>query len=208
MSKSLYRLVQNQAPAEEPVSLAEMKDFLRLTQDADDDSLAAFIAAARQMCEDATGMAFVTRGYSLYLDRWPVAPQGGWWDGVREGADTASAQMALALPYPPLCAIDAVVTYDAAHVESAFTDGYIADIAGARLVLTGAPPQTTRAASGIEVRYQAGYGAAVNVPAVFRQAIKMVAAYLYEHRGADSGNALTASGARAVLQPYRMMDLA
>ena len=61
-------LVITTPPAAEPLTLEEAKAHLRITHDADDDAINALISAAREMCESYTGLALITRGYSLYLD--------------------------------------------------------------------------------------------------------------------------------------------
>lgn len=58
----------------------------------------------------------------------------------------------------------------------------------------------------LAIEYTAGYGATVaSVPEEIRNAIMMLAAFLYEHRGScDGAEAMNRSGAGAALRPYRM----
>lgn len=63
-------LIETTPPEAEPLTLEEAKAHLRITHDADDDVINALIRAARGMCENDTGLALITRGYSLYLDVW------------------------------------------------------------------------------------------------------------------------------------------
>ncbi len=55
-----------------------------------------------------------------------------------------------------------------------------------RLVLSGTAPVTVgKAVNGIEIDVTAGYGpSSLDVPAPLRQAIMMLVAHWYEHRGA------------------------
>ena len=60
------------APASEPVSLAEAKLFLRVEHDDDDDLIAALIAAARVQVEAQTRRALITQTWRLVRDVWPA----------------------------------------------------------------------------------------------------------------------------------------
>ena len=69
-------------------------------------------------------------------------------------------------------------------------------------------PLPGRAASGIEIRFTAGYGAAPgDVPEALRQGLRLLVAHLYEHRGDDMETAASASGAVRLWQPYRLAVL-
>ena len=62
----------NTPPAAEPVTLAEAKAWLRVDTGDDDDALiTSLISAARARAEWHTGRAFVTQGWTLWLDCWP-----------------------------------------------------------------------------------------------------------------------------------------
>jgi uncharacterized phiE125 gp8 family phage protein len=176
-------VVETAPPGAEPLSLQEAKDYLRVTGDGDDALIAGLITAAREACEDYTGRALITRGYSLFLDAWP------------EGD--------LMLPRPPLVA----VTQIRVAASDVPPESYVADASG-RLVFLSSPPAPGVAARGIEIRFTAGYGArAEDVPAALRTGMKQVVARLYESRGdTESGLALPSS-ARALFHAYRVMGL-
>ena len=213
MSQSLYRLTETTPPGAEPLTLDEVKTFLRIDHDNDDAFVSGLIAVARQFCENITGRSLITRSYSLYLDAWPSTASSGWWDGVREGADIASSTAALPLPKPPLLSVTQVNVYAADNTSSIFAaSNYFVDTAGVpgRLVLTqgAVPPTPGRVANGIEIQLKAGYGATPqSVPALLRQGMKKMIAHLYEHRGDSADQALLASGAAAIFQTHRVMSL-
>lgn len=209
MSKPLFRLKETAPPEAEPLSLAEAKAHLRVTHADDDALISSLVKAARELCEAFTGRAFITRGLSLFLDRWPVPRQGEWWDGVREGAGVSPADTALSLPRAPLYSVTDIRIYDEAGAASAYdANAYYVDTTGprGRIVLKDAatPPVAQRRAAGIEIRYTAGYGAAsASLPSPVIEAVRQTVAHLYANRG-DANVSLPAA-ARGLLQPYRLM---
>lgn len=178
-------------PASEPVSVAELRDHLRLPATVEEDFLVSSIASARMLCEEATGMALITRSYGLFIDRWPQEAR------------------SIDLPQGPVQAVTGVYLYDIEGAAMALDASYYAaDVQGARLSLHMAPPAPTQALSGIEIRYDAGYGDAGDVPALFKQAIKQLAGYLYANRGDVAvGDALVKSGALGLIGTQRPRSL-
>jgi uncharacterized phiE125 gp8 family phage protein len=171
-------------PAQEPVSLAEAKAWLRVESGNDEDGLiTSLIAAARVRCEWHTGRAFVTQGWTLWLD------------DIGDGA--------IALPLPPLIAVGAVTQYGADDSEAVLdASGYQVDAPGGRLVFA-APHAGLRAVNGVAIAFTAGYGDAAAVPAPIKTAILQSIAWLYDHRGGDG----LPDAALALLAPYRAVRL-
>lgn len=115
-------LVCLQPPAVEPVSLAELKEFLRI--DADDASQDATIADlaldARAYCETFTARKFVQQQWQLLMDFFP-----GYIDMKLAGAKVSSPfvsgsnavlvgiRYGIVLPFPPVRSIDAFVYQNA-----------------------------------------------------------------------------------------------
>jgi len=182
-------------PASEPVSIAELREYLRLAADADDALLSEMVKAARGICEGFTGRCFIAQGFSLFL---VALPQSG----------------DISLPRRPFLALDFVKTHapDGTAAEEDMAR-YEIDIAGGRVALkAGAlPPQSVKRQGGIEIGFTAGYGVtAEQVPAALRQAVLRVAADLYEKRGdmqSPSGSVILRSGAAGLLQPFRIIGL-
>jgi uncharacterized phiE125 gp8 family phage protein len=182
------------APAEEPVSLAEMKAWLRLDGADEDDVLAAVIATARAAVEARSGRRLVAQGWRWALDRWPPAP-------------------VLQLPVSPVRAIDAVRVRDAAGAAVSLpASAWQLDAASdpARLALLAAVPAPGRPLAGIEIDIAAGYGAPAAVPPALKLAVRLTAARLFENRGEqpDEGElpALPAT-AGALVGPFRLRRL-
>jgi uncharacterized phiE125 gp8 family phage protein len=182
-------------PALEPVSLADAKLHMRIDSDDDDALIIAAIVAARVHVESTSRRRLITQGWRVYLDRWPRG-------------------RTLNIPVAPLQSVDEVRVFDAAGVATVVDPGlYAVDTASVpgRVVLTAGPPAAGAAANGIEIDVTAGYGAtSIDVPTPLRQAIMMLVAHWYEHRGAvghDQAGDVPPLGYDALVAPYRVLSL-
>lgn len=175
----------NTPPAAEPVTLDQAKAWLRVESGGDEDALiSALIPAARARAEWHTGRAFVTQGWTLWLDR---------------------ADICIAVPLPPLQAVASVTLYkrdDSAVVLAA--GDYTVDAAGSRVLLKTSP-FGLRPINAAAIAFTAGYGDAADVPADIAQAILQIVSALYEHRGGEP--APTPDSALALLAPYRVLKI-
>ncbi|MGN6515703.1 MAG: head-tail connector protein [Rhizomicrobium sp.] len=178
-------------PAAEPVTLDQAKAHLRVDTTDDDALITSLIAAARARAEWHTGRAFVTQSWTLWLDGWPCG-------GIIE------------IPLPPLQSVASVTAYaqdDGATVLDAATYQLDPAASPARLALkpNASPPVALRALNAIAVAFTAGYGDAGAVPAPIQQAILMIVAALYAHRGDEAAD--IPQEALALLAPYRVVKL-
>jgi len=176
-------------PVGEPVTLADAKAHLRIDTSDDDALITALITAARARAEWHTGRAFMTQGWSLWLDRWPAA-------GI------------VRIPLPPLTAVSAVTLYARDDTASLLDPTrIIVDLAGSRIALrqTTILPPLLRVIDAIRVSFIAGYGAAADVPQPLKSAILETVVFLYEHRG--DAPAELPSDIQALLAPYRVFKL-
>lgn len=186
------------APALEPLSLNEVKQQLRLEdQDGEDAALiAGLIRAARQQAESYLGRALITQSWSLWLDRWPT--EGKAW---------------VALPRPPLQSVAFMKSYDEADAATVVPAAdYFVDSSGepGRVVLRKgvAAPEARRAAKGLEIRFNAGYGDDPHdVPEDIRAGLLLLIAHLYENRGDRPSGAMSLSGAAQLWQAHRVLRL-
>lgn len=147
------------APSEEPVSLAEAKAWLRLDTDEEDALVASLLAASRDHVERATRRLLVAQTWRL---RWDIC------------ADE------LRFPFAPLRSIVAIRLIDAA--------GATHELAPSQWRLVGAHDDqrvriATNLGGSVEVDAEFGYGAASETPEPLRQAIRMLVAAWFEHRG-------------------------
>lgn len=159
-----------QAPAEEPVSLAEAKLHLRVDDATDDALIGALITQARERAERVTGRALVTQQWRQTWDTWPAG-------GI------------LRPRRPPLVSVQSVSYLDDAGARQT-VDG--ADY----LITTDTAPgciqpawglawPACRAVAGsVRVDYTAGHGAAAAVPASIKGWIKLAVGAWYGQREA------------------------
>ena len=177
-----------EAPAVEPVLIAEAKAHLRLDRDDEDDLVGALIVAARVAAETEIRRVLIAQKWRVLVDRWPAA--------------------GLALPVGPVLAVDAVRAVEpggAAAVLAA--DDYRLDpIVGSLRLIKPAPD-----AAYYEIDFSAGYGVSgLNVPQPLRQAIQLLVTHWYEHRSTvlvgDATGAMP-FGYRELVTPYRRVAL-
>lgn len=178
-------------PAEEPVSLAEAKAFIKIDDTAEDGLITTLIGAARLHVEGVTGKALLAQSWRIVFDDWP---DGG----------------VVKLPVSPLISVTAITAVD--------DHGGSHDIALAQFlsepdrlivprVVTGMPVLQER--QGLEIDYVAGFGNEPgDVPADIRQALLGLVAHWFEHRDAvivaGSGAVVPSGFDRAVAQYKRV----
>ncbi len=180
-------------PAAEPVSLAEMKAWLRLDGEEEDTLVAALLTAARLTVEAASARFLLTQTWRLVHDAWPAG-------GI------------IPLAQGPLVDVVAIRVYAGNGVaQTVPTAALIASRARdpAELRLAGPVPAPGRSREGIEIDLVFGYGASPSdVPAPLRQAVRMLTARWFEHRGdaRERDRGLPAEIV-ALIAPYRRARL-
>ena len=218
----MNRIVLITAPANEPVTLAEVKSQARIYTTADDSFITSvIIAAARAAIETETRRAFVTQTWKLLLDNFPIA----------DPTYHENGYMPIVLPKPPAQSITSFTYYDTAGVQQTLTatqaNGDMADntvIYGyqldpgsetqpGRLLPPWAKPwpPTRRIPNAVAITFVAGYGDLVGgnwtpraIPTELKQAILLQAAHFYENREAISadGKKELARGVASLIGPY------
>jgi len=61
-------LVVDTGPTQEPVTLQEVKEYLRVDDATDERVVRPFIESARRFCEEHTGRALMSQTLTLFLD--------------------------------------------------------------------------------------------------------------------------------------------
>jgi uncharacterized phiE125 gp8 family phage protein len=183
------------APAVEPVTLSEAKAHLRVTDTAEDALISGLIKAAREEVEQATGLALITQDWRLYLDNWP--PSG-----------------LVRLRRHPVQSVIQVTVYNGAGTpETVVPPDVNLDRINrpARFLMPDGVKAPGKAMNGIEIDFRAGYGATgVDVPDGLKRAILLLAAFWYEHRGAQGGSgspSVWPDGFERLIERNRAMEL-
>lgn len=205
------------APVNDPVTVTDVEGQLKIGDSGEDTQIQLYIDASVQFVENLLNIALITQTWKMVLDHWPNQRE-PWWNGVREAhanilnSPARSRSSNILLSRYPLQSIDSM-TVDSASITVG--DYFIVDTVQkkGRLVLKYGetlPVLTDESANGIEITYTVGYGAnATDVPADIRLAITMMAAHLYEHRGdgCSTESAYVASGAKSMVEKYKVVDL-
>ncbi|MBB5050548.1 putative phiE125 gp8 family phage protein [Afipia massiliensis] len=181
------------APAAEPLSLTDAKNFLRVEHGDDDAIITSLVSAARNHVEALTRCALITQTWRLVLDRWP--------DGGR-----------IAPRIGPLRTLTAVRVFDPAGEASVIDpDIFVVDVAAGVLAAPAwSLPVPGRSVAGIELDIEVGFGAASDVPQTLRQAIRMLVAHWYENRGLiaiGSSVAMMPASVNAMISSHRVLSL-
>ena len=181
-------------PGAEPVTLEQVKAYLRVDHDAEDALIADLIASARGLVEDYLQRCLITRRLIERLDRWG--------DRLRCGA--------FFLKRPDVRTIHAIKTFDANGAPEFFNPGRwrldAASLPSRILLNSGGFPVPGRARQGIEIDFTCGYGdAPESIPAPIRNALLILIADRYERREGDSD--FIPASARNLLLPYMQVRL-
>ena len=181
-----------EGPSAEPVTIEELRDWLRLDDTAQDATLARLITAGRMALEQAIQRRIMIERWRLTLDAWPLA-------------------RIVPLPVSPVQAIAAVRVYDGnGQPQLLASEAYRLSHCGLmpRLKLEGEVPKPGIRESGIEIDMVAGYGATPgDVPGPLRMALRLLVTRWHENRGDADPGPLPAD-VLALMAPYRRMRLA
>lgn len=157
-----------------PVTLDELKTWIKQDGTADDALLNSLNLAASKWAEDFTGRTFLTGTWEHYLEEFP---------------DDSDDGDAIELLHGPVQSVDAI-TYrtlgggTGTWAGTGYQVDKSQDWARVSPVPDGLwPTEDERYFNAVTVRYTAGYGTAGDVPEGIKTGIKHAAASLYENRG-------------------------
>lgn len=206
------------APATEPVSVTDVKNYLRIDTSTDDAMLGDFIKAATRLIEKYTKRRLITQTWDLFLDQFPAQYN---FDALRsEGVTDGKLSEYLhqfkfiSIPLFPLQSVTSLNTYD--EDDTAYlmpSTDYQVDTASepGRLALRPNatwPSTVLRSVNGVIVRFVCGYGsAATDVPYELRQAIMQTVGYFYSNRGCAETEDSIPKTALALIQAFRVYRL-
>nr|BDD44894.1 hypothetical protein 1 [bacterium] len=177
-----------QAPTTEPVSLADMKLYLRVDLNDEDALITSLIKTAREHVETFTRRAIPSQQWALYLDKFPAKE--------------------IVIPKPPLFSVQSITYKDKDGVKATFpTTDYIVDGESDPGKIVPAYGKTFPSiefypVNAVKVSFTAGYS---TIPEVYVIAIKMLVAHFYEKRQLVSETSMTEIpfGIKNLLYPHR-----
>lgn len=173
-------VLQSLPPAEEPLTLAEVKLFLRVDGTTEDNFITSLIRAARGAAEHYTKRSFITQGWTMAYDDY--APE---YVRLQKG---------------PVQSISSVKIIARDGDETVVSSTTYSLNAGKQLLNFDATPIGHR----VEINYTAGYGDAADVPADLLQGMLEHIAEMHDKRGVSE---IPASSALRLLRPYRVVEL-
>ena len=207
---NLIGLDRTSEPAQLPVTLTEMKQFLRIDGDDENELLSTFLETAVTSAEQFLRRSLITQTWKLTLDRFPELANGRYADfeGMIERPVSYVLNQAgeIYLPRGKANSVTSLVTYDDSNTTSTFSaSNYTLNTATDRISLNSgqAWPGALRDRAAVEITYVAGYGlTSASVPQPIRTAIMMAAGKIYDER-IDCG---LPENCQALLRQYRIVD--
>lgn len=176
------------------VSLEDAKAHLRVDTTDENALITAYIMAAAELAEQATGRALMPQTWELTLDAFPEAfeitrvpavsiTSLKYWDitGIQQTLGTA------------LYTLDNADDYDSARVIPVYGENW---------------PGTREQTNAVALRYVAGYATAGNVPDSIKAWIKLQVGAMYENRQAEGSVQMYALGfADRLLDRYKVWSV-
>lgn len=169
-------------PAVEPVTLEQVRAYLRLDDDhtLEDDLLRILIASAREQAEKRTGRRFITQVRDMVLDAFP--PDG---EAIRLHSELVPAQEVVHLQY--LDRNGTVHTVPAADyaLDTVNLPGYVFPAVGVAW-----PQDVADSANAVRLRVRCGYGTSLaEVPEPYRLVRWMLAEVATSYRNREAWQA-------------------
>lgn len=163
----MRRITVETEPEAEPLLMADVKTYLKLDTDADDDLITSLIGAARRHVENYLNQKLITQTLKEVLDNWPAFPY--------------------QLELGPFQSVSSITYVEEDQNSGTWADSnYYFDADTGRLALTedgDTPDDDLRDIAGVVIHYVAGYGdAGTSVPDNILNAMKLLIAHWYRNR--------------------------
>ena len=184
-------------PQSDPVTLEEVRRFLNLEDNTDDDLLRDLIKDATSVVEEKTNSALINRTvrtfidtiYSYYNDYYDSSSLGGDY-GYSNGVTIQTRQTDIRLPRAPFYSMVGIQyrsrgsdTFQPWPQDQFYYDRQSRGYTRVRPTYAGQWPQSLAQGNAMQIDYVVGYGEDSNdVPAAIRLAIKQYIAWLYDNR--------------------------
>lgn len=177
----MSELVVTTAALTTPVSLTNVKNYLKIDYSTDDTLITSLIEAARDYTEAYLGSTLITTEYTYYTDKFSYI---------------------MRIPLGPVQSIDSVKYYNTAGTLTTLsTDDYSASGDKRRIIVTDIPTLEDDRLSAVQIAFTAGYSdTESSVPDIIKTAIYEMIAYWYEIREDTTDIPVRAI---SLLRPYR-----
>ena len=153
------------------VELADVKAHLRVDTTDDDSLITAYITAAAELAEQATGRALMPQTWELTLDAFPEA-----FEITRVPAASITS-----LKYWDVDEVQQTLPNNLYTLDNAddFGNAYVVPVVG------GTWPDTGERINAVALRYVAGYATAGSVPGSIKAWLKLMVGAMYDNRKAE-----------------------
>lgn len=160
-------------PGEEPVTSADLREFLRLPADQEEELLLRLIRVAREVIEQHCNLAMLRQSWKLQLDNWPQSGR-------------------VALYKSPVISVDKVQGFGTDGSLILFsTEEWRLDEASQPQRIYLSRPQYINIARGLVIELTAGLSlSAENLPEPLRHATLKLATHLFENRNSADAESL------------------
>ena len=175
------------APTVEPLTLQEVKEYLRVEDSTDERVLRPYVESVRRIAEEHMGRALMPQTLTLFIDSFDEM-EDPLWEGMRTAPYLNYYKNHITLPRAPVTSVTSVSTFNDSDTETTMAASryYVDSVREpARVVLRQGEtfPTALRVANAIKVVYVAGYTSAYAIPEPIKLGMLQHIAYLYEHRG-------------------------
>ncbi len=200
------------------LDLAEVKDWLKISDNRDDALLKRLIGTAVLMIERFTNQVFLTATWDMWMDRTTrnvTDGRGPWWAGERTGHQASiipGTNLYIKLTKNPVQSIVSINTYDLLNVATLFpaANFFLDDVSTpARIALNSGfewPFTDLREINAFQVTAKLGYGDALtDQEDDIQTALQMQLFDMYENRGI--GEQKLTDAVKEILEPFVLWDL-
>lgn len=183
------------APGSEPLTLEELKLFLKVDTSADDALITSLISSARFYAENYLNKKLLNQTLTEILDTFPSFPH-----ELRDG---------------PFQSLSSIKYFDEDQEEATWeSSNYFFDANSGRIALTedgDTPSVTLRDIAAVQIAYVAGFGdKASDIPQPILDAMKIYVAHFYRNREPyKTGTIVTEVpfSMKALLDPFREIPI-
>lgn len=181
-------LIRTTNPSESPLSMQEVKDFLRVKHNAEDGTIQTLIKVATDIAEKQFGRALMPQEWTARIENWFTHTQ------------------PVELPYQPIQSVISVKYIDTDGTEQTLTEGtdYFLSADNAYVYATAeftAPALHADSAEPVAIVYSAGYSSADFIPASIKHWMKMMIATTWLYRE-EITPMRTNDGVRVIMQRF------